>query len=321
MGRRIALLSVALLCAGCAPFDSPRPPLDEERESPATQVTSGRSGEDRDPEISPDGRTLYYASSSHGATLDLYMRTVGSNSAIRLTTSPGDKRFPKLNPADGRTLAFCTNARGEWEIALINSAGDPGRVQYVSEPGMQSLHPSWSPDGTKLVYCATEDLASGEWVLKVRDFRTGRTHTFEEVDGLLPEWSPRGDTIVFQRMKRRDGWYGAIWTAEFEAGVVRNLTAVFSSDDWAAINPSWSPDGRWIVFATVAKSPSHAGILDRGDDLWAVRPDGSHATRLTTSAAADWMPVWSTDGTIYFVSDRSGTQRIWGLVPRGLESP
>jgi Tol biopolymer transport system component len=308
-------IAFLLLTAGCNP-SPPRRSEPDEGETSVTQVTSGRFGEDKDPDISPDGKTLYFVSTSHGETSELFMKKIGSNTSMRLTTIPGDKRFPKVNPASPRYLAFSTNTRGSWEIAILDISGDPGRLQFVSEQGMQSLHPSWSPDGTKLVYCAADDFGSGQWFLKILDFTTGRTHTFDEVDGLLPVWSPHGNTIVFQRMKHRDGWYGAIWTAEFQSGSLRNLTAIFSSDDWAAINPSWSPDGRRIVFSTVGKSRSHAGVLNEGDDIWVIDADGSHPTRLTTHPAAEWLPVWSSDGLVYFASNRSGTNRIWSLKPK-----
>ena len=136
------------------------------------------------------------------------------------------------------------------------------------------------------------------------------------MDGLLPEWSPRDNRIVFQRMRHRDGWYGGLWTVEFDGSSARNLTRVFAGEEWACINPSWSPDGRRIIFTTVGKSRARAAVLDKGDDLWVVNVDGSQPTRLTTSPAADWMPAWSGDGTIYFVSDRSGANRLWSLRPQ-----
>jgi Tol biopolymer transport system component len=312
MTRRTAL-ALILALASCSDHPAGSNRADEEGEASVTQVTSGRRGDDKDPEISPDGKTLYYSSSSFGDQMDLFMKTIGSSTAVRLTTFPGDKRFPKVNRANPRFLAFSTNTRGNWEIAIIDVLGDPSRVEFVSEPEAQSLHPSWSPDGRQLVYCSSGSSTEGDWTLKIRDFTTGKTYSFEDIDGLLPDWSPLGNRILFQRMKHRDRWLSSLWTLDFQDGMAKHLTSVFSSDDWAAINPSWSPDGRQIVFATVGKSPKRMEILSEGDDIWTIDADGSHPCRLTTSSAADWLPTWASNGSIYFVSDRSGTSRIWSL--------
>ena len=306
-----SLLSALLLCA-C----TPRPPQlsGDDLEPPVTQVTTGRSGHDRDPEVSRDGKTLFYASTSHGERFDLYRRAVGSNTATRLTSAAGDKRFPRVSPVNPRTIAFCTNERGAWELCLIPDTADaPSTVVVLSDPGTDNLHPSWSPDGKKIVYSSTYEGADGDWVLKVKDLETGRTHVLEDVDGLLPDWSPAGNRIVFQRMKRRDDWLSSIWTLDFENGIARNVTSIFSSDDFAAITPAWSPDGLRVAFATVGKSRAAAGILTRADDVWIVGADGMNPTRLTTSASSDWQPCWSSDNRIYFVSDRANGHRIWSL--------
>src|SRR5262245_58793464 len=117
MRIRSASTLAALLLSAC----TPRPQLlsGEDLEPPVTQVTAGRSGVDRDPEISRDGKTLFYASTSHGERFDLYQRAVGSNTATRLTSAAGDKRFPRLNPVNPKMLAFCSNERGTWELCLI----------------------------------------------------------------------------------------------------------------------------------------------------------------------------------------------------------
>lgn len=299
----------ALILSGCT---EPPALFSGDLEPAVTQVTTGRSGVDRDPEISRDGRTLFYASTSHGERFDLYQRTVGSNTATRLTSTAGDKRFPRVSPVNSRMLAFCSNDRGTWELRLILDVVDaPAKVEVLSDPDTDNLHPSWSPDGKKIVYCSTHD--AGDWVLKIKDLATGRTHVIEDVDGILPDWSPAGDRIVFQRMKRRDDWLSSIWTLDLEHGAARNVTSIFASDDFAAINPAWSPDGRRVAFATVGKSRARAGVMTEADDVWIVGADGMNPTRITTSPAADWMPCWSSDGRIYFVSDRSSGQRIWSL--------
>src|SRR5262245_55607915 len=309
MNFRSPSLLFAIVLSGCL---VPPDMLAGDLEPPVTQVTTGRSGVDRDPEISRDGLTLFYASTSHGERFDLYMRTVGSNTATRLTSAAGDKRFPRVSPVNPKMLAFCTNERGSWELCLIADIVDaPSTVVVLSDRGTDNLHPSWSPDGRKIVYSSTH--SGGDWVLKVKDLESGQTHVLEDVDGLLPDWSPAGNRIVFQRMKRRDDWLSSIWTLDFENGAARNVTSIFSSDDWAAINPAWSPDGRRVVFATVGKSRARAGVMTQADDLWIVGADGMNATRITTSPAGDWMPCWSTDGRIYFASDRSGSPRLWSL--------
>jgi Tol biopolymer transport system component len=97
---------------------------------------------------------------------------------------------------------------------------------------------------------------------------------------------------------------------------------IVASDQWAAINPAWSPDSRHIVFATVYKSPSAraSGRVYRGDDIWMVGIDGQDLVRLTTTDAADWDPFWAPEpeggpGRIYFTSLMGGHSNIWSLRP------
>lgn len=285
-----------------------------DQETPVTRRTAGGSGEDKDPDLSRDGRTLYFASTAWSDHHDLYAKSIGGNVLTRITSSPSDERFPKIHPARPETIAFCSNVNGEWDIFVIEDyLQEPSKWIRVSDEGADDIHPSWSPDGTRLVYCSTSE--SGHWVLKVKDLVSGRLTVFEEIDGLLPEWNPKDDRIVFQRMRHRDRWFGTIWTLELDQDAVRNVTAIYAGEEWAAINPSWSPDGSKIVFATVARSRAKAGVFGEADDLWIVGADGAGAMRITADPVADWMPTWSTTGEIYFVSKRSGRNGIWSLRP------
>jgi len=303
-------LILAIAFGGCTPPD-PTQLLSDDLEPALTQETLGRSGADRDPDLSRDGARLFYASTSHDRRYALYVKTVGGNTATKILSSAGDLRFPRINPVQPRRLAYCTNESGSWQLMVVDDYLAPeGKQSALSEPGTDNLHPSWSPDGKRLVYCSSK---GGEWSLRIRDLESGRTTVLEDLDGLLPEWSPAGDRIVFQRMKRRDDWIASIWTVEFEHHGARNLTSVFSNDDFAAINPTWSPDGRRIAFATVGKSRAKAGLMNEADDVWVVGADGMNPTRLTSSPASDGMPRWSGNGRITFVSDRSGSPRLWSL--------
>lgn len=308
MRRFAAVPAVLAALAACSPPRVPEPGPAPAPGGPAwSQVTAGTAGEDRDPDLSPDGTRLFYASSAFGPDLDLYVRTVGSNSATRITQWPGHERFPKPNPASPRTLAFCSNRDGTWRIYVMADCLErPGEAAPVSPPTQHALHPSWSRDGRRLAFSAAPDPENGPWTLHVLDVATGAVTALEGVDGLLPEWSPGGDRLVFQRMRRRDDWHGSLWTVELSGGSARDLTAVYASEEAAAINPAWSPDGRRIAFATAGPG---------GGDVWVVDADGSHPSRLTSTGSIEGMPAWGSDGRIYFVSDRGGAPRIWSLDP------
>lgn len=73
--------------------------------------------------------------------------------------------------------------------------------------------------------------------------------------------------------------------------------------------PSFSPDGRRIVFTSYASG---------NEEIWVMNVDGSDKRQLTHDPRGDWSPAWSPDGTeIIFTSGRSGINQIWTMRPDG----
>lgn len=74
----------------------------------------------------------------------------------------------------------------------------------------------------------------------------------------------------------------------------------------SAQRPRFSPDGNYIVFDSSDKTDNM--------DIYIISIDGSNLTRLTLNKSSDTQPYWSSDGYIYFVSDRggkAGDSNIW----------
>ena len=107
--------------------------------------------------------------------------------------------------------------------------------------------------------------------------------------------SPDGHTLAIDLL-------GSLWTLPAQGGTAKLITQELLE----ARNPSFSPDGKQIVFE---------GFVDTDDwDLWTIGSDGSGLKRLTSGPSDDLEPAWSHDGTrIAFSSDRNRNYDVWIL--------
>jgi TolB protein len=162
-------------------------------------------------------------------------------------------------------------------------------------------------------------------------------------DGREPAWSPAGTMLAFQRART-----GTLALARSDGTRVRALTVGQGVDT----TPAWSPDARFIAFASdrnrlggqadlwmidrlrrvprpflttptgelsPAWSPdgrwiAFASARDGDAEIYKVRPTGGLPIRLTKNDDTEDEPAWSPDGRrIAFVSDRSGQPEIYTM--------
>lgn len=89
-----------------------------------------------------------------------------------------------------------------------------------------------------------------------------------------PDWSPSGDTIIF------DGFGSGIQTVQVTGG---DVTTVL--EDGLADRPDWSPDGSQVAF----HRPDFAPCCEPGNpgDLLIMNADGSDVSRLAAGFSPD----------------------------------
>jgi Tol biopolymer transport system component len=283
------------------------------------QHTFTEIGGDYDPAVSPDGSTLIFASTYHSKVPEIYMKTMHGATITRLTNSQEAEIQPCFNH-NGTKFAYATNRRGSWDICYKSVNGK--NVTPVTRGMTDDISPCWHPGGAWIAFSSYSP-RNGQWQIAVKNVDTGQLKYLGE--GLYPKFSPDGSKIAFQRARQREPRWYSIWVADLDGDFnIKTVTEVVSSPKWAAINPNWSPDGNYLVFATVHESPLAQGSkrILMGDDIWIVNRHGQDLIKLTDTPAPESHPVWARDAKdknkerIYFLSMKKGPKNVWSVVPR-----
>lgn len=321
----ILFLMVALSASKCPPdeLDAPGPRTTrsgmgeglraQDEQGPVYKITESQSGEDSFPALSRDGESIFFSSTNHYAKAKIYHKPVTGRLVTQITRSPGADYFPAPSP-DGKTLAFLSNRSGRWDIYLLPvPRGNSKPVALVANSRTAKTHPSWSPDGKRIVFSEL-NASSGRWELAVYSFSDNAvSYPREGMNALYPEWCPinGSETILFQRAPEKGQGNFALWLVEADGS---KLVRLLESDQYACVNPAWSPDGKVIAYATVSKSQWSFNDWIQADDIWVVGADGKGNRQVTYHEAPDWSPTWSPDGSrIFFVSTRGGRQNVFSI--------
>jgi TolB protein len=185
----------------------------------------------------------------------------------------------------------------------------------VPPTGASDQNPAFSPDGSHLVFTRFDegynDGPAGLFLFDLDSSQSARLTPVEDQDNVnLPgsAWNVTNDRIVFSsdRMEADDLWFIAP-----DGGDLSRIT-VHSGSPWY-FEPSWSPDGQWVVFEASRPGGSEDG---RVSEIWKVRGDGTGLTCLTTGFD-DRQPNWSPAGDRILFQRRVLPDGLWDIYAIG----
>ena len=214
---------------------------------------------------------------------------------------------PALSP-DGKQIAFASGG----DIWTVPTTGGEARL-LITDPADES-RPLYSPDGTKLAFVSTRTGTGNIYVLTLATGNLQRI-TYSDATDNLDAWSRDGKWLYFTSSADDVGGLGDIFRVASTGGTPLEVSRERYLNEFESAP---SPDGKQIALMAKGISSSqwwrngHAHIDDT--ELW-LRPLTSPTYKrvLTADAKHAW-PMWSPNGkTLYFMSDKSGSENIWQL--------
>jgi len=209
------------------------------------QLTHGPGG-DYQPTWSPDGKAIVFFSARAG-NADIWSVAVSSGQLTRLTRDPAGDTNPFYSP-DGRQIAFISDRGGRAEVWVMGAEGAEPR--QVTSIGAGGHFLRWSPDGRTIIFRAETGTRVQVYQVSLAD--GALTQLPAIASGAHMSFSPSRSLILDVRGHK------SLWVYPVNGRPARQIFA-FPDPDVRIDYPTWSPDGRWILFDRAAP---------RGGDLW-----------------------------------------------------
>lgn len=215
---------------------------------------------------------------------------------------PGSQSDAAWSP-DGSWLALTSDDAGNADI-WVHGVGDAHSIRITSSPA-HDWQPAWSPDGRKLVFRSERD-GGGLYIAAATGGSERRLTTF----GSRPQWSPRGDLILFRQATT--GSLGAVklFVADPALGTTVRVThPALAGLDLAGA--AWAPDGRLSIWGrTEAGERQFVTFpLEGGPVVRSAMPEEMTTdTERPLLSSFAWAPSWR---FLYFEGQTQGVRNVW----------
>src|SRR5438094_7931655 len=233
-----------------------------------------------DPQLSPDGRRVAFVITTLSEERDEYLANIwivdlAGGAPRRFTAGPRRDLEPRWSP-DGTRLAFLSERAPKDKLQLYRMPADGGEPAKLTalDNGVTSV--VWSPDGRRLAFLSpVGGEREPESEEEKRKSRPARVIT-------AVKYRFNGEGFVYDRRPH-------VFMVSTDGSAPVQLT----DGDFIDADPTWSPDGDSIVFASARHAERDD---DDASDLWRVPAKGGTPQRLTATAGPVMLPAFSSDG-------------------------
>ncbi len=257
----------------------------------------------------------------------------------------------------GTRLLYSSFAAGSQQADLMSirpDGSEPLRLTYTEE--LSELDARFSPNGQQIAFVgqqvgAAQTSAYSLWVMDSNGQNPRPLLNEANVRYEHPAWSRDGRYLVYSlwRVVKSGSIYANLFVYDLVSNTPVQLTEGYPSDQ----NPAWMPDGKQVVFNSVAKHSGTQGIFlvdvasgkirnffdtAKEDIQPDVSPDGKwvafvaydaaegnrdiyvyeiktgRVSQLTSGPETEWYPAWDPDSqTIYYQVTNQTQSAIWAV--------
>lgn len=192
------------------------------------------------PAWSPNGSQLAYVSFESRKPV-VYVHDIATGKRRLMANFRGSNSAPAWSP-DGKTLAVTLSRDGGSQLFAIDAnGGEPRRLQSSSSIDTE---PVYAPDGSSIYFVSDRGGSPQIYRMPANGGPANRV-TFEGGYNISPSLSPDGRWMAF--ISRIGGAF-RLHVMDLGSGAVSAI-----SDTQSDESPSFAPNGRLIVYATVAQ--------------------------------------------------------------------